>query len=165
MSRVFCFFVPGTPVTKGSARAFVTKAGKAIVMQDNREKQRTWAGVIRTVAISHIRHVAKGPCAVRLSFRFGRPKSHWGTGRNAGTLRPSAPRFDLSQKRDLDKLVRCVLDALTDVAWLDDGQVVILMAERVWANETHPPGVQIEVTQLFEEQWEAAATCGRKDGG
>ena len=46
-----------------------------------------------------------------LLFRFPRPRSHFGTGRNAGQLKPSAP-FYVRTRPDLDKLARAVGDAL-----------------------------------------------------
>ena len=72
--------------------------------------------------------------AVAVDLRFGlpRPKSHFGTGRNAGRLKPSAPAYP-GTKPDVDKLSRAVLDALTGVLWADDSQVVILSAVKVYA--------------------------------
>ena len=60
-------------------------------------------------------------CAVRVDihFYFPRPKSHFGTGRNAGILKPSSPLFHTS-KPDRDNLDKLVLDALTGVFWVDD---------------------------------------------
>ena len=41
------FFVPGTPVAKGSAKAFYNKKAKrAFVVQDNSERQKPWASLI-----------------------------------------------------------------------------------------------------------------------
>lgn len=72
--------------------------------------------------------------AVAVALRFGlpRPKGHWGTGRNADRLKPSAPAWPAT-KPDVDKLERAVLDALTGVLWADDSQVVMLSADKVYA--------------------------------
>lgn len=72
--------------------------------------------------------------AVAVALRFGlpRPKGHWGTGRNADRLKPSAPAWPAT-KPDVDKLERAVLDALTGVLWADDSQVVILSADKVYS--------------------------------
>lgn len=72
--------------------------------------------------------------AVAVALRFGlpRPKGHWGTGRNADRLKPSAPAWPAT-KPDVDKLERAVLDALTGVLWADDSQVVVLSADKVYA--------------------------------
>ena len=65
-----------------------------------------------------------GPVVLSLVFTLPRPKDHFGTGRNAGVLRTSAPaRPDV--RPDLDKLARSTLDALkTGGIYRDDGQVV-----------------------------------------
>jgi Holliday junction resolvase RusA-like endonuclease len=52
-----------------------------------------------------------------------RPRGHFGTGRNAGMLRPSAPPFPTERKRDWDNLGKLVSDALNDVAYPDDAYV------------------------------------------
>jgi Holliday junction resolvase RusA-like endonuclease len=65
-----------------------------------------------------------GAVALSMTFTLARPKSHFGTGRNAGVLRPSAPRRP-SVKPDLSKLVRATEDALTTaLVYRDDAQVV-----------------------------------------
>jgi Holliday junction resolvase RusA-like endonuclease len=65
-----------------------------------------------------------GPVALSLTFTMPRPRSHFGTGRNAAVVRPSAPeRPDVTP--DLDKLVRATQDALKfGGAFKDDAQVV-----------------------------------------
>src|SRR5690606_26788393 len=59
------------------------------------------------------------PVEIAMTFYLPRPKSHYGTGRNAGRVRDSAPT-EPTTKPDLDKLVRSTLDALTDVGVLRD---------------------------------------------
>jgi Holliday junction resolvase RusA-like endonuclease len=44
---------------------------------------------------------------------------------------------------DLDKLIRAILDALTGVVWRDDGQVVDIVASKVYADT---PGVDVVIT-------------------
>jgi Holliday junction resolvase RusA-like endonuclease len=124
------FFVQGIPVPKGSAKAFVIKTkatGKlrAIVTQDNREKQKPWASMIGVTAQQLNQPMIDGPVSLSLAFILPRPKNHFGTGKNAAVLKASAPRWHVS-KPDLDKLTRCVKDALTGVIWHDDSQVAQL---------------------------------------
>jgi len=139
------FFVPGVPVAKGSTRAFKhSKTGAVITVQTNAAKQRPWAARVALVAAEHIAAPSRGACDVCMSFRFMRPQSHYGTGRNAGKLKKSAPREHMHSP-DLDKLVRCVLDALTGVAYVDDRQVRSMASERVYATGSSPPGVKVTV--------------------
>jgi crossover junction endodeoxyribonuclease RusA len=74
-----------------------------------------------------------GPVAVTVSFRMTRPKGHYGSGRNAGTVRASAPAFPFG-KPDVDKLARAVLDGLTEGgAFKDDAQVITLVASKMYS--------------------------------
>ena len=63
--------------------------------------------------------VVDGPVRCDLSFTFVRPSSHYGSGRNAGSLKDSAPLF-VEKSPDLDKLVRGVMDGLKGVLYSDD---------------------------------------------
>jgi crossover junction endodeoxyribonuclease RusA len=75
-----------------------------------------------------------------------RPKDHYGTGRNSGTVKPSAP-INPASMPDLDKLVRCICDALTDAGvWKDDAQVCVLVAAKRYTNGL--PGVLIQIAEL-----------------
>ncbi|MEU1815208.1 RusA family crossover junction endodeoxyribonuclease [Streptomyces roseifaciens] len=65
-----------------------------------------------------------GPLAASMVFSFVRPKSHFGTGRNAHVLKASAPcQPDVTP--DLSKLARSTEDALTTAgAYRDDALLV-----------------------------------------
>lgn len=139
------FFVPGVPVPKGSAKAYVNKhTGRAQVMQDNREKQKPWASAITLTAMERGVKGTLAPVRVSLAFSMPRLKSHYGTGKNSTSIKPNAPNKHTS-KPDLDKLIRCVLDALTGVAWHDDSQVVEVSASKYYRDD---PGVIITLETL-----------------
>ncbi len=139
------FFVPGVPVPKGSAKAYVNKhTGRAQVMQDNRDRQKPWASAITLTAIELGAQVTTSPVGVYLVFFMPRLKSHFGTGKNSHAVKQNAPALHVS-KPDLDKLVRCVLDALTGVAWIDDSQVFEIHATKIYRSS---PGVNITVEPL-----------------
>ena len=73
-----------------------------------------------------------GPVHVWLTFCFARPASHYGTGRNAGKLKPSAPPFH-TKAPDVDKLARLVLDAMENAGIVaNDAQVIQLQAGKAW---------------------------------
>lgn len=130
--------VLGTPAPKGSARAFY-KAGmkRAVIVKDNSERQRAWDGLVREAA-----QAAIGPCyappfvdralAVRIVFRMVRPAGHWGKGKRAGQLVPSAPQHPRT-KPDIDKLARATLDALIGCVFDDDARIALLILEKVYA--------------------------------
>ena len=140
------FFVPGVPVPKGTAKAYVNKhTGRAQVVQDNREKQKPWASAITLTAIERgVKWWTLYPVKVDLVFAMPRLKSHFGTGKNATSIKPNAP-LEHTSKPDLDKLIRCVMDALTGVAWHDDSQVFEVHAKKIYSSN---PGVQITLDPL-----------------
>jgi Holliday junction resolvase RusA-like endonuclease len=86
-----------------------------------------------------------GPCALEIEFYFPRPKAHFGSGRNAETLKPAAPTF-VTRAPDVDKLVRAVGDALKGYVVRDDAQFAIVRAEKVYGT----PRARILVRELDE---------------
>lgn len=141
------FFVAGVPVPKGSAKAFMNKGMKfPVVVQDNAEKQKPWASAVAyTAQQAGVEYIERGPVALGVVFYMQRLGSHFGTGKNAGVLKPSAPTYHTA-KPDLDKLLRCIKDSLTGVAWKDDSQVaVVLKLEKVYGDY---PGAFITIEAL-----------------
>lgn len=141
------FFVAGIPVPKGSAKAYMRKEMKLpAVVQSNAERQKPWASAIGYAAQqAGVKMVASGPIALGVTFFLPRPRSHFGTGKNAGTVKLSAPIYHTA-KPDLDKLLRCVKDALTGVAWKDDAQVaVIVNLEKKYDVQ---PGAHITIREM-----------------
>lgn len=84
-----------------------------------------------------------GPVEILADFALKRPKHHYGTGRNASTLKPSAP-FWCETAPDADKLARAIGDALTGVVFRDDAQV---SRWTIW-KRYGTPGADITVRQL-----------------
>jgi Holliday junction resolvase RusA-like endonuclease len=93
---------------------------------------------------------------VTLVFRLSRPKSHYGIGRNAGTVKASAPQWPLqghtgAQKRgkvgDVDNYVKAVLDEMNGVCFDDDSQVVMLVASKLYA-PSRWAGVTIQMREM-----------------
>lgn len=122
------FRVYGRPQQRGSKKAFVLpgkdgKKPRAIITDDNTRSE-PWVNAVACEAAKAMngRDLITGPVSLSLVFFFARPKDHYGTGRNAGTLKNSAPQWH-TQTPDLAKLVRCFEDALTGIVWRDDRQV------------------------------------------
>lgn len=120
MKDALDFEVRGTPVAQGSM-----VASKNRVWASNASALAAWREAVllagqRAWGEDPARHSA---FTLSIDFYFSRPATHYGTGRNAGRLKASAPVF-ITKRPDLDKLVRSVLDALTGVIWHDDAQVV-----------------------------------------
>lgn len=144
MSRAADVFIPGIPVAKGSARAYVLpNSRRAVVVQDNAAKQKPWAAAIGFAVAEKWHGASLGPIALRMAFNMPRPKSH---STAKGALRPSAPRFH-GTKPDVDKLVRCVLDALTGIVYGDDSQVCEVHATKEYAIGNQP-GLALGVQEV-----------------
>ncbi len=95
------------------------------VRDDNAEKLRPWRQSVAYAALQALdgRPRIEGPVAVDVCFTFDRPKSAPRSRRVWPITRSSG---------DLDKLLRAVLDAMTDAgAWRDDSQVVRLTVRAV----------------------------------
>lgn len=86
------------------------------------------------------------PVEVTIVASFPRPASHYGTGRNAGVLKESAPSTPHSQVPDSDKVGRLLLDALSNAGVVeDDAQVAVLHIEKRWAPRSTDPFTQVTV--------------------
>lgn len=149
------FNVEGVPAPQGSKR--IGRAGRGpnarpILIDDNDAALKPWRALVaararKAAGEANVAPLA-GPVAVQLRFVLDRPKDNWGTGRNAGTLRPSAPVWP-AVKPDVDKLARAVLDALTVAkVYGDDGQVVDLHLAKVYAGPDCSAGVRVTVMPL-----------------
>jgi len=127
---VVAFTVAGTPVPQGSMRAVPTGRG-ARVTASNASALGSWRGAVAAAARDAMqgRPAFPGPVRLELVCDFARPRAHFGTGRNRGRLKPSAPVYRAGRP-DLDKLVRAVCDALTGIVIRDDDLVVELFAAK-----------------------------------
>ena len=85
-------------------------------------------------------------CAIAATFTFyrPRPKSHFGTGRNAAILKPSAPTYPIGRP-DALKLARAVEDAMTGVVYSDDALIVREVLTKFWGE---PARVEIAIEAL-----------------
>jgi crossover junction endodeoxyribonuclease RusA len=116
------------------------------VMVESSQRVKPWREAVRWAALAELGDAPPmaGPVQVTVFYGLPRPKGHYGTGRNAETLRPSAPRFP-AVKPDLDKLDRGLFDALTGLVWQDDAQVVAVTAHKVYGD----PGARVIVRQML----------------
>ena len=87
------------------------------------------------------------PVVVTIGFYFARPRGHYGTGRNASTVRAAAPAR-MTTMPDVDKLARCALDALTGIVFRDDAQIVDLHAVKRYGE---PERAEIMVRELLDQ--------------
>ncbi|NLX98433.1 MAG: RusA family crossover junction endodeoxyribonuclease [Rhodopirellula sp.] len=128
------FEIFGRPATQGSKRAQVirreggvpvtdTRGNPVVVVREHSPKTAVWRQQVSAAARqAYAGELLTGPVILRLEFVRPRPAGHFGSGRNAQTLKASAPTWPTS-KPDTIKLARAVEDALSGVIWRDDAQV------------------------------------------
>lgn len=129
-ARELVVTVHGTPHGQGSKR--MVPGGRFIDANDKR--LRPWREAVRSAAETALTgeplplHGRGVPVEVAITFTFARSSGHFGTGKNAGVLKASAPAHFTSTP-DLDKAIRAIFDAITDAgAIYDDRQVVAVRA-------------------------------------
>ena len=140
------FFAPGVPAPKGSLDAVPVGRGsrKVYMRAGNQTNQDRWASAIAQAAREIVETrgrmvVAKdwpyaGDVEVIVQFVIPeRPRVRKATDRGAG---------------DLDKLQRCVWDALTGIVYVDDSQVTVSGASKRMAEPGEMGGATIHVRLL-----------------
>ena len=134
--------VSGEPAPQGSKRY----VGRGILLETSK-KLKPWREAVRSETQRIIPSPLTGGVAVRITFRYARPKSHFGTGRNAGVLKDWARNALHTKAPDIDKTARSVLDGLTEGgAFLDDSQVYRLALYKRFIKDGEKPGALIVVS-------------------
>lgn len=147
--------VPGLPAPQGSKR----HVGNGVMIESSKHVK-PWRSDVRDAATYFLSRTDRtlypldGPLSVDMVFSMPRPKGHYGTGRNAGVLKASAPLYPQGMP-DLSKLARSTEDALTSAGlWKDDARVVEYgRLAKVYAGPGDPdalpaPGAVIRVRLL-----------------
>jgi len=125
------FTVYGTPIPKGSTRAFYVKSlGRAVITAAN-AKTKPWQQEVAGAAVAARASAGWGitdeAVVLDVTFYLPRPKS--------------LPKrvIEHCKKPDLDKLLRATKDALTGVLWRDDSQVVAVTGAKAYAGGVFDP--------------------------
>ena len=148
------FFAAGRPVTQGSKTIGRARSGRVFLREDAKGLK-AWRDALTVMAARAAGRVGMitGPVRAELVFTFERPASHYGTGRNAGRVKDSAPGWpDTKWAGDIDKLTRAVFDSLTAGGVIeDDARVVEAAVSKVWCVPGAPGGVLVNVTPKRHE--------------
>lgn len=84
------------------------------------------------------------PIKCNLNFYCKRPKSHYKTGKNSHILKDTSPKYNTNNK-DLDNMVKFILDALNGKLYIDDCQIVEINCKKMYSESDG------YITLLFEE--------------
>lgn len=149
------FFVPGIPRPAGSKNTFKhSRTGNIVVTDSSGKPGREWRAVVKDFAMQqNPGKPLSGPLYLKAWFYFPRPKAHYGTGRNASNLKPSAPS-EHTTKPDTTKLLRAVEDCLAGILFKDDCQITRQYAEKIYCipELSMVPGCRIQLEQLSLEK-------------
>lgn len=74
------------------------------------------------------------PIKCILNFYCKRPKIHYKTGKNAHILKDTAPKYNINNK-DLDNMVKFVLDALNDKLYTDDSLIFEITCSKMYSEK------------------------------
>lgn len=123
------FTVHGIPAPQGSKTAWGTEANP---------NTRPWRAAVAAQAAETLagRPLLEGALEVQVVFVFPRPKSHFGTGKNAASLKASSPIYHAT-KPDADKLLRAIGDAITGTLIRDDAQIARVTATKLYGDHAH----------------------------
>ena len=144
--------IQGEPIAKARPR-FVhkDKNGKALPFVRTYNTQEDAEAAFKWEVIQYLTKSGTGlyiiedsPVSITCSFYMGRPKSHYGTGRNAKLLKQNAPHICI-KKKDLDNLEKHVFDCLNGLVWKDDKQIAESHARKIYSEN---PRTEITIRSM-----------------
>ena len=141
------FTVFGVAQSKGSMTAYVPRGMKFPIVTESNRKAKAWAqlvaeGASRALGQQLEPKILTTPIRVTIAFYLPRPKKYQRRGLAVAN----------TKKPDIDRLLRSVLDALTEVLYLDDAQVVEVVAMKRYADVDVAPHVTIRVEETYGTQ-------------
>lgn len=144
-ARVLAFTVPGDPVGKGRPRfARVGKGMRAYTPAATKSYEQAVALLAR--ASLGRRGPLQGPLAVRIDAWCPIPAS-WSRRKHAQAL---DEHLMPTTKPDIDNVAKAVLDALNEIAFADDAQIVDLTCSKRYGSQPHLEVTVREITQEDE---------------
>ena len=140
------FTVYGLAQPAGSKRGF--HRGGRVIIVDAAAKSRPWKAQVSDAAALAMADAGisliRDPLEAHFTFYVPRPKGHYGSGRNATVLKPSAPVYPTSRP-DLLKLARAVEDSCTGIVYSDDSLIVREALEKIYGE---PARVEVSLYTL-----------------
>ena len=136
--------IPGVPIAQRRPR--FARSGKFVTTYSD---QHTEAGKFLLAAREQAGGVfLEGPLSLEVICAFPRPKSHFGTGKNADKLKASAPKYHVV-KPDLDNCIKFIKDCLNSEVYKDDSQICqINRTVKDYVEEGQQPYTWIKLTEL-----------------
>jgi len=157
--RSICFTVEGSPQTAGSKQSFVPlhrttrepfrrpNGGIVVSTVDDNPKSKSWKKVVAKAAKEvHKGPLLEGPLIATFRFYRPRPKNHF---TKLGLSKAGTQSLAPDTRPDVLKLARAVEDALIDVIYGDDSQIVEEHLFKCWGE---PARLEVEIKQMVEAE-------------
>lgn len=139
MTDSYAFFAPGTPTPQGSKNAY-RRGDKIVLVESAGKALKKWRDGVAAVARELKLRPIEGAVEITITFVMPRTK--------AMRDKPAPP---MTQRPDIDKLARSTFDALTDIAWRDDSQVVSALLHKRRADFGEETGAWITIQEYTPE--------------
>lgn len=127
------FTVRGKPIPQARHR---NKFGRAY--DPSARPKKAFKDTVHSILFQKIRsipHFGSREVGITIVFRQSRPKFHWVGSKRGGKLKPGfASAVFPTSRGDIDNLQKFVFDALSGIAYYDDGQIVSVCATKVIDN-------------------------------
>ena len=133
--------VPGQPKSQSRHKHFTRGNYSGVYDPSADEKQSFLAYIVPDAPAVPL----EGPIELLLVFYMKRPKGHYGTGKNSGSIKPNAPYY-CSKKPDIDNMIKFVTDAMNSIFWKDDAQICKITAQKIYSVNPH---VAIWITENY----------------
>lgn len=89
------------------------------------------------------------PIKCNLFFYCKRPKNHYKTGKNSHLLKENAPKYNTNNK-DLDNMVKFILDALNGKLYIDDCQIIEITCKKLYSEENKNGYIELYFEEIDE---------------
>lgn len=150
--NIISLMIPGQPVAKNRPR--FARIGKGVrTYSDQSDEEQLWVMVARQQLKKFtVQRFCgfNGPVSMKIVFWMKRPASHFGSGKNSGILKASAPSAPII-KPDIDNFLKHVMDCLNHcVIWQDDSFVVGVDARKRYALPGTEPRTEIVLRDVID---------------
>lgn len=129
------FTIPGEP--KGKARRVVTKKGQTYMPKETEN----YVAFVREIYYFNKLPKLEGMIQVKINAYFKIPKS----GSKKKKAKMASGEIRPTKKPDIDNILKMVTDALNELAYDDDKQIVSALVEKYYSQD---PRVEVELKEL-----------------
>ena len=132
IALIIKFEVRGKPEPQGSTKAFYIKSiGRTVTTSSNRNLKGWRQRIAEEAQKVAPDALILEPVSIAVGFQMPKPKNY-----------PKKRKLFHTKKPDLDKLIRSVGDAITNVLIRDDSQIISIVAEKIYSDT---PGCTVSI--------------------